>query len=411
MTPDFDWHTGTWESGRTQERIQVCIAGDWAPIRNFAPLMATDPGAVYGDLLDPIRQADLKIFNLEAPFTRTGEFTVKSGASFKADPGHAAALKVAGVDAVTLANNHIWDCGHTGFEHTLETLSCHRIRWTGAGRNLAVAATPLILEKNHLKIGILNFSEGEDLTAATAQTPGVMGWDPALMAAQVKALAGSVDLVVVIAHGGIEYVPFPPPYMTEAFQALADAGADLVVGHHPHVPQGLQVHKNTPIFYSLGNFVFFQPTDLLFRKLGYVLFADLDNQGLAALKMLPYQIHEQGLATLNQTRARDFFSAFRQVSRPLETPWGREQAWQALTRYYGTQMLMPELTGIVDTLHTDPPKGAAMLRNRLTTLQHTKLLKDTLTRMMDDHIETLLSRDEARCRDLIHTWMTRTVDS
>jgi poly-gamma-glutamate synthesis protein (capsule biosynthesis protein) len=411
MTPDFDWHTGTWESGRTRARIQVCIAGDWAPIRNFAPLMAKDPGSVYGDLLTPIQQADLKIFNLEAPFTRTGAFTVKSGASFKADPGHAAALKVPGVDAVTLANNHIWDCGRTGFEHTLETLSCNRIRWTGAGRNLAVAAAPLILEKNHLKIGILNFSEGEDLTAATTQDPGVMGWDPALMAAQVKSLAGTVDLVVVIAHCGIEYVPFPPPYVTETFQSLADAGADLVVAHHPHVPQGLQVHRNTPIFYSLGNFVFFQPTDLLFRKLGYVLFADLDNQGLAALKILPYQIHDQGLATLDPARARDFFTAFRQVSRPLGTPWGREQAWQALTRYYGTHMMMPELTGIMDTLNTDPPKGAAMLRNRLTTLQHTELLKDTLTRMTGGHMETLLSRDEARCRDLIHTWMTRTVAS
>ncbi|MEX1303517.1 MAG: CapA family protein [Desulfotignum sp.] len=411
MTPDFDWHTGTWESGRPHARIQVCIAGDWAPIRDFAPLMAKDPGAVYGDLLAPIQQADLTIFNLEAPFTRTGEFTVKSGASFKADPNHVKALKIVGVDAVTLANNHIWDCGRTGFEHTLETLSCNRIRWTGSGRNLAVAAAPLVLEKNHLKIGILNFSEGEDLTAATAQTPGVMGWDPALMAAQVKTLAGTVDLVVVIAHCGIEYVPFPPPYVTEMFQGLADAGADLVVGHHPHVPQGLQIHRNTPIFYRLGNFVFFQPTDLLFRKLGYVLFADLDNQGLAALKILPYQIRDQGLTPLDPARARDFFTAFRQVSRPLETPWGREQAWQAVTRYYGTHMMMPELTGIMDTLNTDPPKGAAMLRNRLTTLQHTELLKDTLTRMTGGHMETLLSRDEARCRDLIHTWMTRTVDS
>jgi poly-gamma-glutamate synthesis protein (capsule biosynthesis protein) len=227
----------------------------------------------------------------------------------------------------------------------------------------------------------------------------------------VKSLAGTVDLVVVIAHCGIEYVPFPPPYVTETFQGLADAGADLVVGHHPHVPQGLQIHRNTPIFYSLGNFVFFQPTDLLFRKLGYVLFADLDNQGLAALKILPYQIRDQGLAPLDPAWARDFFTAFRQVSRPLETPWGREQAWQALTRYYGTHMMMPELTGIMDTLHMDPPKGAAMLRNRLTTLQHTELLKDTLTRMTDSHIETLLSRDETLCRDLIHTWMTLTVAS
>ncbi len=373
--------------------------------------MATDPAAVYGDLLAPIQAADLKIFNLETPFTRTSDFTVKSGASFKADPKHAKALKILEVDAVTLANNHIWDCGLKGFEHTLETLSCSKIRWTGAGRNLAMAATPLILEKTGLKIGILNFSEGEDLTAATAQTPGVMGWDPALMEARVKSLRNQVDLVIVIAHCGIEYVPFPPPYVTQAFQGLADAGADLVVGHHPHVPQGLQIHKKTPIFYSLGNFVFFQPTDLLFRKLGIVLFADLDCQGIAALTMLPYQIQDQGLSTLPPNRADEFFSAFRQVSRPLETPWGRDQAWQALTRYYGTHMMMPEMTGILNTLNTDPPKGAAMLRNRLTTLQHSALLTDTLTGMTARQSGKALPRAEIRCRDLIHTWMTRTVDS
>ncbi len=147
MILDFDWHTGTWESGRTHERIRICITGDWAPIRAFEPLMATDPAAVYGDLLAPIQAADLKIFNLETPFTRTSDFTVKSGASFKADPKHAKALKILEVDAVTLANNHIWDCGLKGFEHTLETLSCSKIRWTGAGRNLAMGRHPLILEK------------------------------------------------------------------------------------------------------------------------------------------------------------------------------------------------------------------------------------------------------------------------
>ncbi|MFU8769806.1 MAG: CapA family protein [Desulfotignum sp.] len=409
MTPDFDWHTGRWESGRTRNRIRICIAGDWAPIRAFAPIMAQDSAAVYGDLAGPIRTADLKIFNLEAPFSRTGTFIVKSGASFRADPGYAAALKILSVDAVTLANNHVWDCGRAGFEHTLETLSLHNIRWTGAGRNQAVAAAPLVLEKNRLKVGILNFSEGEDLTAATPQEPGVMGWEPALMEAQVKALRSTVDLVVVIAHCGIEYLPFPPPYVTAAFQGLAEAGADLVVGHHPHVPQGLQIHRNTPLFYSLGNFVFFQPTDLLFRKLGFVLFTELDRQGIAALEMLPYQIHDQGLRTLNRQQARDFFTDFRRVSGPLASPRGRDQAWQALTRYYGDHMMIPELSGILDKLNTDPPKGAAMLRNRITTRQHADLLTDTLTRMTAASPETCRSRSDIRSQDLIHEWMTRKV--
>lgn len=403
MTPDFNWDKGAWDSGRTHDRIRICIAGDWAPIRHFAPIMAQDPAAVYGDLFDRLNAADLKIFNLEAPLSSTGTPAVKSGAAFRADPCHAAALGVLSVDAVTLANNHIWDCGLPGFNQTLETLAHHGIRWTGAGRNLAVAATPLVLEKNSLKIGILNFSEGEDRTCATPQAPGVMGWEPALVEAQIQNLRSTVDLVVVIAHCGIEYMPFPPPYVTAAFQSLAAAGADLVVGHHPHVPQGLQIHKSTPLFYSLGNFVFFQATDLLFRKLGFVLFAELDSRGMAGLEMVPYQIHDQGLRSLTPKEKSHFFTAFRQVSRQINTPGGQKQAWHALIQYYAAHMLEPELAAICDKLKTDPPKGAAMFRNRLTTLQHKALLTDTMTRIMANRLDDVSSR----AKSLIREWMTR----
>jgi len=403
MTPDFNWDKGVWNSRRTHDRVRVCIAGDWAPIRHFAPVMAQDPAAVYGDLFDRLNTADLKIFNLESPLARTGNLAVKSGAAFRADPCHAVSLGVLSVDAVTLANNHIWDCGLPGFNQTLETLTDHGIRWTGAGRNLAVAATPLVLEKNSLKIGILNFSEGEDLTCATPGTPGVMGWEPVMVEAQIRNLRSTVDLVVVIAHCGIEYMPFPAPYVTAAFQNLAAAGADLVVGHHPHVPQGLQIHKTTPIFYSLGNFVFFQHTDLLFRKLGFVLFAELDCQGLAGLEMVPYQIHDQGLRSLTPKENHHFFTAFRRVSGQINTPGGRKQAWHALIQYYAAHMLEPELAAIFDKLKTDPAKGAAMFRNRLTTLQHSQLLTDTMTRIMTDRLDDVSSRPKS----LIREWMTR----
>ncbi|MCA1784561.1 MAG: CapA family protein, partial [Desulfobacteraceae bacterium] len=405
MTPDFNWTNGTWDCRRNLDRIRLCIAGDWAPIRNFAPIMAQNPAAVYGDLFDSLNKADLKIFNLEAPLAHTCDTMVKSGAAFRADPCHIQALDILSVDAVTLANNHIWDCGLPGFHQTLETLTEKGIRWTGAGRNLAVAAAPLILEKNTLKIGIINFSEGEDLTCATSRSPGVMGWDPDLMEAQVKALRSAVDLVLVIAHCGIEYMPFPPLYVTGVFQRLAEAGADLVVGHHPHVPQGLQIHKGTPLFYSLGNFVFFQPTDLLFRKLGFVLFVELDSQGIAALEMAPYQIHDQGLGLLTGPPKTDFFTAFRQISDPLQTPRGQEEIWHALLHYYGTHMMEPELAGILDKLKTDPPKGAAMFRNRLTTPQHCALLTDTMTRIMAGRLD-----DAAPwALDIVHEWMTRKI--
>lgn len=418
FSPPVDWNNGTLfslpdrrEAAQTEETdagVSLTIAGDWAPIRAFGPIIENDPVSIYGDLFPLISQSDLSIVNLEAPLSDQGEAVSKSGAVFKGEKKHISGLTSVPFDVVTLANNHMFDFGQAAFQETLAGLDENNINHVGAGNCLADAAKPLIMTVKGLTIAIVNFSEGEDLTGAGPDTPGVMGWDLPLMEETVRGLKGTVDFILVIAHCGIEYIAFPPPYVTGALQRMADAGADLVVGHHPHVPQGVTVHNGVPICYSLGNFVFYQDTRLFHRKQGYMVRATVKKNHPPALELIPYQIGDQGLALLDNNAKKAFFQKLKAVSLPLADTAGIDQAWQGFLHQYGTKGFINEISMLMKRMESEPRKGAAMFRNRLTTLQHFHHWKDALTRMVDGSLE---DAPPSWARDLTHEWLHRTLDS
>ena len=413
--PLIDWKTGCVRVPDSQDRpdidqentmANVIIAGDWAPIRAFGPLIETDPVSIYGDLYPLLTGADLCVVNLEAPLSDTGQPVWKSGAVFKGAKRHIKGLSCVPFDVVTLANNHMFDFGQAAFQETLDILDANHIRHLGAGNNLEDAKKPLILKVNGLTLALVNFSEGEDLTGAEQSKPGVMGWDLSLVEDTIKGLKGKVDFIIAISHCGVEYIPFPPPYVTQAFKQMADAGADVVIGHHPHVPQGISVYNGVPLCYSLGNFVFYQDTRLVHRKQGYMVKLMLKKHRTPALELFPYEIHDKGVSCLKGTAKDTFLRELKEISDPLETPEGIENAWNGFLHNYGTHGFFNEIEMLMNRMKEDPKKGAAMFRNRLTTLQHFHHWKDALTRMVDGTLES--SPDWAR--HLTREWLTRTLD-
>ena len=400
----FDWELGRWSSGKIPAAT-LCIAGDWAPIRHFKKTIETDPISIYGDLGPVIQSADLSIVNLEAPLSDQGTPVCKSGAVFKGETKHIRGLTALPFDAVTLANNHVFDFGLGAFQETLATLEKNQIQWTGAGMSVEEAAKPLILTAGGLKIAIVNFSEGEDLTAA-GKGPGVMGWEIAWLETQIQALKQAVDRVIVVAHCGLEYIPFAPPYVMDAFERMAEAGADAVIGHHPHVPQGIKFHHGVPICCSLGNFVFYQDTNLYFRKLGYMVNIGLTKDALVSLDLLPYKIQDQGLSALKDQDRQTFFTRFKEISLPLDTPRGIIDSWNGFLDHYGKTGFKNEVTMLMEKMKTEPQKGAAMFRNRLTTSQHFYHWQDILTRMAKGEMDT----SPGWARDLAQEWLNRRLD-
>ncbi|AJE04726.1 CapA family protein [Geobacter pickeringii] len=204
-----------------------------------------------------LRRGDIAMGNLEAPFTTRGsEFRDKTY-RFRVDPAAAAALKRAGFSVLTLANNHMMDYGDAGLRDTLATLSRCGIAHTGAGESLTEARQETVVAVRGQRVAFLAYSLTYPAEFyAGADRPGTApGYAPHVRE-DIRRARARADYVVVSFHWGAERAEFPKQYQMETGRAAIDAGADAVIGHHPHVLQGIEFYRGKPILYSLGNFAF-----------------------------------------------------------------------------------------------------------------------------------------------------------
>lgn len=205
-----------------------------------------------------LNSADLVFGNLESPVSSRGE-DLGSTYSFRAEPKVVEGLKYAGFDVVSLANNHILDWGGVALQDTVNLLRGSNIVSVGAGKDYLEANKPAVLRLGNTKIAFLAYTDlypkslraGEDYS-------GVSDFDLEKVKMAVAEAREAVDLAVISWHWGEEYQTHSNLHQQEIAHALIDAGADLVVGHHPHVPQEIERYKEGWIAYSLGNFVFDQ---------------------------------------------------------------------------------------------------------------------------------------------------------
>ncbi len=203
------------------------------------------------------RSADVSMVNLESPVTLRGK-PVPKPFNFRAHPRIVRALIDAGVGIVNLANNHIFDYGARGLFDTILYLDSLGLQHVGAGRNASEAYRPVIRAVRGRRIGFLGYYGGGEAPGATGKSAGVARRDLGRIVDDIQKLRerDSVSFVVVNLHWGTELADHPDPDQVEFAHGLVDAGADLVVGHHPHVLQGIERYGNGVIAYSLGNLLF-----------------------------------------------------------------------------------------------------------------------------------------------------------
>ena len=384
--------------------MKIIFASDWAAIRHFAPQIALNSVGVYGNLLSVLQQADYKIVNLETPLFE-GNFITKSGAVFTSSPSSINSLLAVPFNCAILANNHTFDCGEEGFFATVDLLKNNNIATVGAGKNLDEAFTPAIIKDETQKIAIFALSEAEDMRHATKNTSGVAPWNIELLTQKITEAKNQNYFIIVSAHCGLEYQPYPSFYVREAFEKLAQAGANIIVGHHPHVPQGMTMFGDTPAYFSMGNFVFYQPVDFFYRKLGYMVEMDVNNGKLDNHKIIPYKISDDGLSLLEGDLLSDFYQLFYKLSLPLTSNAEHRAAWNAVLAYNGIAGFQAELENILSTFKKDPKKGAAMLRNRVNCIQHSSQWTDGFTRIIDDTIDVAPSEYV----DVVKDYMTKKI--
>jgi len=238
------------------------------------------------------QEADIAAVNLETPLTVRGVPAKDKEFVYKSSPRMAQAMIEAGIDLVNLANNHSMDQGEEGLLDTFAALKEVHLPYVGAGHDAEEAFAPVMLESQGIKLAFLGFTRvvPEVSWYAGKNKPGLATTYEGMKEKAAKAVASAkeqADVVVVIAHWGKEKVDFPVDYQRELAHLYIDAGADLIVGGHPHVLQGLEQYKGKWIAYSLGNFIFTRAVQPITWETA-ILQAECTKQGQCDLTVVPF---------------------------------------------------------------------------------------------------------------------------
>lgn len=284
--------------------MKILIASDFAPQNRVSALFAEKKYAeVLGEVKPIIDQTDFSIVNLEAPVIYDKPTPiVKTGPNLLCSENAVEALKWAGIDCVTLANNHFYDQGEQGVEGTLKACEKFGMSYVGAGRNIQEAETILYKEIEGKTLAIVNCCEHE-WSIASDDHGGSNPLNPIKQYYAIKEAKKKADYVLVIVHGGIEMYQYPTPRMQETYRFFIDAGADAVVNHHQHCYSGYEVYNGKPIFYGLGNFCFDKNNgkDGIWNY-GYMV--ELELKDGVCFKLFPYkQCSEQPKVSLLEPNA------------------------------------------------------------------------------------------------------------
>jgi poly-gamma-glutamate capsule biosynthesis protein CapA/YwtB (metallophosphatase superfamily) len=246
----------------------------------------TGNGGAFRDL---IQGADIAIANFENPAPDNPSFH-RSGTVFSADPRLIDGLANAGIDYVSLANNHIRDAGGAGLLQTIKNVKQRGIEVSGAGRNLAAARKPAVLEAAGTKVAILGYDTIAGSYHATATKIGSAPLTAAIVRDDVKAARrAGADVVIVFPHWGTEYDPTPFANQKRLARMAIDAGADMVIGNHAHWAAAMEIYEGKPIWYALGNLVFDQTWSEPTME-GITLELTFRGTGLAQVRIRPHII-------------------------------------------------------------------------------------------------------------------------
>lgn len=274
----------------------------------------------WGDTLPIMKGANLSLINLECVIAKDGKPWDKTPKVFffRADPTAINVLKVAGIDYVTLANNHTLDFQETALLETLERLDRNNIAHAGAGMDINEASRPALLEAKGIKVGVVAFTNNEPDFSATESRPGTnytpITTDDKIFNRVKSAIASARDtganIVVFSIHWGPNMRQFPPDYFKEFAHAVMDAGADIFHGHSAHIFQGIEIYKGKPIMYDTGDFIddYYVGPEKNDQQLLYLI--TTSSSGVERFELIPVLISE---CQVNQATGEIFDEIFERI--------------------------------------------------------------------------------------------------
>lgn len=251
-----------------EDTITIAFAGDimfddsYTIMNTYKNAGSDITQCMSSDLIDEMRNADIFMLNNECTFTTRGTPIPGKTYTFRGKPEHVKILQDIGADIVSLANNHAYDYGEVSLLDSMDTLKGASIPYVGAGQNIEEAARPVYFIANDIKIAFLSATqiervENPDTKGATENTAGVFRCkEPEALCAAITEAKANSDFVVVYVHWGTENETTIDWAQEAQAPLYAEAGADLIIGDHPHCLQKIAYVGDTPVIYSLGNFWF-----------------------------------------------------------------------------------------------------------------------------------------------------------
>ncbi len=298
----------------------------------------------FEKMLPHLKKADVLFGNMESVFIpddfpreQIDQGVMIAGVG---GPEGAAALKRAGFDILNMAANHVLDAGSIGLDHTRKCLEEAGILVGGVGWSQEEARQFKIIEKKGIRFGFLCYAEDSNWTLGHTN-PGYAMVDADMIMGDVRAHRDEVDVLVVSIHADMEFVPTPSVPRIELSRRIAQAGADIILEHHPHVPQGIEMVDGSLIAYSLGNFIFDAHTSAYQKKNGphtadaFLLLVQVDKTGVRSFERVPASILEppdERPCPLEGAERNAMLAYFDELDRLLHDEAFVRKTWRAVAR-------------------------------------------------------------------------------
>lgn len=327
--------------------VTLRAVGDVALIARAAEALVAGRSTEWDETARVLASADLTFANFEMALPGAGAVRARPDVSPDL-MGVAAALDPfleAGIDVAALATNHIMDWGQDGLADTLALFRKRRVAVVGAGLSLDEAIEPVILARSGIRIGVAAFTPAQSWTAGPT-TPGAAPLELEHVERALNLMEErGADVRIISLHWGLEMSSYPTPSDRELASRIAESGADLILGHHPHVIQGMERFGSTPVVYSMGNFIFdidagriehgFDPEDL---RSACMVEATLSVDGVTDVRLVPVRLDEHGIGCIaTGEAARRIDGRIRECSEAIEA--GAAAVWEhAGTRLVGHKL-------------------------------------------------------------------------
>ena len=304
------------KSGEMQEktRTRLLFAGDIC-IQDYIAGYYDNAG-IGGIVSDKLREqmlaADIMMANQEFAFSERGKPMEDKQYTYEIAPHYVSIFTDLGIDIVTLANNHALDYGTDALLDSFDALDGAGVLYVGAGKNFERAKKLEIIEKDGIRFGFLAASRVIPVTDWNAgfDTPGMLTtYDPTALIREIEKGKELCDVLVVYVHWGVERNEYPEEYQKTMARQYIDAGADVVVGTHPHVMQGIEYYKGKPIAYSLGNYIFSSRTGI-----GAMLCLSWDREQEVEAALVPFNASAFPVKELEQEKRKEFFRYMERIS-------------------------------------------------------------------------------------------------